>query len=260
MSNERVAIGIIIGLFFISLVILFCVLIVKLYINKVKNYTQLIYQKDIDFQKALNQTILETQEQVLNNIAQDLHDDVGQQLTYINFQLENLKLDNTELNPTLEPLSRSVGQVSHSIRSISHSLSNQLLVQQDIIKAIANEVKRLQENTKIRIKSSIANTAGKEYTINEKIVVYRIFQEITNNCLKHAKASEIIVSITTQPHFKMTVQDNGKGFDYNQIKNHAGALGIHNMSNRANIINYDLTINTAIGEGTTIILSEKSAT
>jgi signal transduction histidine kinase len=129
-----------------------------------------------------------------------------------------------------------------------------------MIKAIANEVKRLQKNTKIRIKSSIENNSGKEYTTNEKIVVYRIFQEITNNCFKHAKASEINVSITTQPHFKMTVQDNGKGFDYNQIKNHSATLGIHNMSNRAAIINYDLAINTAIGEGTTIILSEKPAT
>ncbi|HKX87249.1 MAG TPA: histidine kinase [Flavobacterium sp.] len=255
-----IAFGIIIGLLFVMLLVLFCVLIIKLYINKVKNYTKLIYQKDIDFQKALNQTILETQEQVLNNIAQDLHDDVGQQLTYINFQLENLKLDNDDLKPTLEPLSQSVGQVAHSIRGISHSLSNQLLVQQDMIKAIANEVKRLQKNTKIRIKSSIENNSGKEYSTNEKIVVYRIFQEITNNCFKHAKASEINVSITTQPHFKMTVQDNGKGFDYNQIKNHAATLGIHNMSNRAAIINYDLAINTVIGEGTTIILSEKPAT
>ena len=257
MSNEKIALGIIIGLFFVSLIVLFCILLVKLYINKVKNYTQLIYQKDIDFQKALNQTILETQEQVLNNISQDLHDDVGQQLTYINFQLENLKLDNGDLRAVLEPLSQSVGQVSHSIRSISHSLSNQLLVHQDIIKAIAHEVTRLQKNSKIRISSSIENITGKEYTTNEKIVVYRIFQEIMNNCFKHAKASEIHVSITTHPYFIMTVSDNGKGFDYAKAKSKPATLGIHNMNNRAAIINYGLDIQTSIGAGTTIILSEK---
>ncbi|MFC4818500.1 sensor histidine kinase [Flavobacterium sp. GCM10023249] len=252
-----IAFGIIIGLLFVLLLVLFCILIVKLYINKVKNYTKLIYQKDIDFQKALNQTILETQEQVLNNIAQDLHDDVGQQLTYINFQLENLKLDNAELKTSLDPLSQSVGQVSHSIRSISHSLSNQLLVQQDLIKAIANEVKRLQKNTKIRIQSTIENHSGKEYSTNEKIVVYRIFQECINNCLKHAKASDIEVNITTTPHFSMTVKDNGKGFDYQRIVNHPKTLGITNMSKRAAIINYTFNVNTAQGEGTTIQLAEK---
>lgn len=257
MTNEKIALGIIIGLFFISLIVLFCILIVKLYINKVKNYTKLIYQKDIDFQKTLNQTILETQEQVLNNIAQDLHDDVGQQLTYINFQLENLKLDNTDFKPALEPLSESVGNLSHSIRSVSHSLSNQLLVRQNIIKAIANEVKRLQKNSKIRFKFSLDSDTGKEYSINEKIVIYRIFQEIINNCLKHAKASEITINIGTNPYFKMTVSDNGKGFDYNKIKDNTKTLGIHNMSNRAAIINYKLDIKTKIGEGTTILLTEK---
>ncbi len=252
-----IAFGIIIGLLFVLLLVLFCILIVKLYINKVKNYTKLIYQKDIDFQKTLNQTILETQEQVLNNIAQDLHDDVGQQLTYINFQLENLKLDNDGFKPVLEPLSESVGNLAQSIRGVSHSLSNQLLVQQNIIKAIANEVKRLQKNSKIRFKFSLESDTGKEYSINEKIVIYRIFQEIINNCLKHAKASEIIITINTNPYFKMMVSDNGKGFDSNKIKETTKTLGIHNMSNRAAIINYELDIKTKIGEGTTILLTEK---
>ncbi|MBC8643822.1 hypothetical protein H9W95_06605 [Flavobacterium lindanitolerans] len=66
---NNVAFGIIIGLLFVSLLILFCVVLVKLYIRKIKNYTEVIYQKDIDFQKTVNQTILETQEQVLQNIS-----------------------------------------------------------------------------------------------------------------------------------------------------------------------------------------------
>ncbi|SHI92017.1 sensor histidine kinase [Flavobacterium terrae] len=251
-----IAFGIIISLLFVLLLVLFCILIIKLYINKVKNYTKLIYQKDIDFQKALNQTIIETQEQVLNNIAQDLHDDVGQQLTYINFQIENLKLDNDAFKSSLEPLSESVGNLSHSIRSVSHSLSNQLIVQQDLLKAITNEVKRLQKNTKIKIESNIEETSRKEYSINEKIVVYRIFQEIINNCFKHAKASKISININTLPNFSMTISDNGKGFDNAKITNKA-TLGIHNMKNRAAIINYHFDIKTSIGEGTTIVLSEK---
>ncbi len=252
-----IALGIIISLLFVSLVVLFCILIVKLYINKVKNYTKVIYQKDIDFQKALNQTILETQEQVLNNIAQDLHDDVGQQLTYINFQLENLKLDNDAIKSSLEPLSESVGNLSHSIRSVSHSLSNQVIVQQNIIRAISSEVKRLQKNSKIKVKFSLESDTGKEYSTNEKIVIYRIFQEIINNCLKHARATEIRITISTNPYFKITVKDNGKGFDYNKIIQSNTTLGIHNMRNRAAIINYHFDIKTIMGEGTTIVLSEK---
>src|SRR5690606_36362346 len=104
------------------------------------------------FQKTLNAAIIETEEQVLNNISQDLHDDAGQQLTYINFQIENLRLDSTELGQLLAPVSESVAQLSRSIRRISHSLNNQLLTQQDLLKAITTEAERLQQNAKFTIK------------------------------------------------------------------------------------------------------------
>ncbi len=246
-----IAIGIVIALLFVCLVVIFCAIIIKLYIKKIKEHNQ----KEIAFQKAINDAILETQEQVLNNISQDLHDDAGQQLTYINFQLENLKLDSAELNTLLEPLSQSVGNLSNSIRSISHSLNNQLLLQQDLFKAIATEVERLQKNPKIKIVLNQEESAKKEFTANEKIVIYRIFQEIINNTLKHAKARQISVTIATTPSFVMTVQDNGKGFDQNVVGNKQ-SLGLQNMTSRAAIINYELTIHSEIGVGTTITLSE----
>lgn len=254
---NSIAFGIIIGFLFISLLVLFCILIVKLYINKIKNYTQQLFQKDIDFQKAINTAMVETQEQVLNNISQDLHDDAGQQLTYINFQLENLKLDYPKWNDVLDPLSQSVGHLSQSIRNISHSLNNQLLLQQDVVKAIATEVERLQKNPKTKLKLSVSQDIKKELNANEKIVIYRIFQEITNNCFKHAKATEIDIQIKTYPAFVLRVSDNGKGFNYPGAKEGKRTLGLQNMEQRAHIIHYDLTIVSKINEGTTITLSEK---
>lgn len=246
-----IAIGVVIAFLFVCLVVVFCAIIIKLYIKKIKEHNQ----KEIAFQKAINDAILETQEQVLNNISQDLHDDAGQQLTYINFQLENLKLDSDELNTLLEPLSQSVGNLSNSIRDISHSLNNQLLLQQDLVKAITTEVERLQKNPKIKIILTQEESTKKEFTANEKIVIYRIFQEIINNTLKHAKAKQISVTIVTTPSFTMTIQDNGKGFDQKIVGNKQ-SLGLQNMSSRASIIKYQLIIQSEIGVGTTITLSE----
>lgn len=254
MSNLQIAFGVIIGLIVIFIVVLFATLLIKLYINKVKTHAEELYQKNIDFQKSLNETILETQEQVLNNISQDLHDDAGQQLTYINFQLENLKLDSPELQRQLEPLSQSVGHLSQSIRSISHSLNNQLLSQQDLFKAIATEVERLQKNPKVAFRLEVKDTAKKVVAVNEKIVIYRIFQEVINNALKHAKATEINISIATAPYFSMTINDNGKGFDVSATSKQS--LGLHSMKSRASIIEYDLNIQSKIGEGTSVCLSE----
>jgi len=257
MQNSTIAFGIVIAIFFAVLIVLFCFLLVKLYINKIKNYTKVIYQKDLDFQKTLNATIVETQEQVLNNISQDLHDDAGQQLTYINFVVENLKFDNPQLNDALNPLSQSIGKLSNSIRSISHSLNSQLLIQDSLVKAIESEVERLKNNTRIQFDFVIIGSRKKTFGSNEKIVVYRIFQEVVNNALKHSGASAIEIRLKTEPHFELIVSDNGKGFDFNSEGGNKPGMGVKNIIKRAEIINFKVQIDSAPGKGTTITVSEK---
>jgi signal transduction histidine kinase len=252
---DNIAFGIIIGILFISLVVLFCALVIKLYINKIKTYTKLIYEKDLHYQKSLNTTIIETQEQVLNNISADLHDDAGQQLTYINFMVENLKLDAPELTEALEPITNSVKLLSNSIRSISHSLNNQLLMQQDLAKAIEAEVFRLQKNSRIKIQFSQEGEGGNIFDTNQKIIIYRIFQEVINNIFKHAQAAVINISIVTAPRFELIITDDGKGFDYQQALQQQ-SLGLKNIINRAEIINFDVSIAATPGQGTTVRLTD----
>lgn len=255
MLND-VAFGIVAAILFISLLVLFCVLLVKLYIHKIKTYTRVIYEKDLDFQKTLNTTIIETQEQVLNNISQDLHDDAGQQLTYINFMVENLKLDQPELTESLEPISNSVQMLSRSIRSISHSLNNQLLMQQDLVKAIESEVQRLQKNTKINFSFTKDIKAQKAFGTNEKIVIYRIFQEVINNIFKHSGATEVNITLSANPRFKFVISDNGKGFDVAAAKSKNSGIGLNNVISRAEIIKFDVEVQSVKDKGTTITLAE----
>ena len=248
-----VAFGIFIGFIFVSLVVLFCILFGKLYIRKIKTYTKLIYEKDLAFQKALTTTIIETQEQVLNSISQDLHDDAGQQLTFINFQIENLKLDSRELETALAPVSDSLQGLSKSIRSISHSLNNQLLLQQDLLKAIEAEVKRLNAGG-LTVQYAV-NGKARIFNANEKIIIYRIFQEIVANALKHGKATSVWVGVIAEPAFTLSVNDNGFGFDPEAGNNHA-SLGLQSMQTRAAIINCKVDVRSEVGSGTTVTLYE----
>ncbi len=248
----KIAVGIILVLIFVCLIILFCALFIKLYIKKVKEYTRVIYQKDIDFQKSLTSAIVETQEQVLNTISQDLHDDAGQQLTYINFQLENLKYDSDELDRKLQPISDSVANLAATIRKISHSLNNQLLLQENFVNAIAAEINRMQ-NDLVKINFEAPESCNKDFSGDEKIVIYRIFQEIINNALKHSNSTEINIRLATDPYFKLTVTDNGDGFDTN-VKNNT--LGLQSMMSRAAAINYQFAIVSEKGKGTQVSLTE----
>ena len=212
-------------------------------------------EKEIQFQKTLTASILETQEQLLQSISQDLHDDAGQQLTVINFQLENLKLDNKE-NAQFEAVSSSVMQLSHSLRKISHSLNPNWLENIGLIKAISNECERINEQKRIFINTKINNSSNRKLNKDVEIVVFRIFQESINNILKHAKASKIEILIETEPKLIIEVKDNGLGFNIdNQIV--SDSIGLKNCINRAQLINFDYQISSKIHEGTTVVLSEK---
>ena len=246
-----IALGLIIGTIFVSLIILFCAIIIKLYIKKIKEYNL----KKLEFQKTLNKTIIETQEQLFENISQDLHDDIGQQLTFVNFQLEKIKLDDDCLKDDLDKLTDSISQVSKSIRDLSHSMNNQLIVQNNLQKAIANEVKRIKKFKNIKVNFNYAQS-GPNLSDTEKIFIFRIFQETLTNCLKHAKATIIDIDIDFLPHFKMEITDNGIGFDAeNSVK--LNSLGLINIRKRAEMINYNVTLVSKINQGTQLILIHK---
>jgi signal transduction histidine kinase len=255
--RHDIAIGITTALLFFSLVALFCVLLIKLYIQKITNYSRLLFEKDLEFQKVLTSTVIETQEQVLQNISQDLHDDAGQQLTYINFQIEALRLDSDEYNNTLEPLSQTVQQLSVSVRNLSHSLSNQLLIGDDLLKAMEAEADRLQKTNRITVKFHLDDAVQRTFDANEKIVLYRIFQESINNILKHSKATTIDIHAGNDP-FEIVITDNGKGFDLNGMKKNKPGFGLANMANRAEFIHYGFDIESQPGIGTTIRISQKN--
>ncbi|RZJ65134.1 MAG: hypothetical protein EOO50_14940 [Flavobacterium sp.] len=250
------ALGILIGVLLIIIVAVFCLVLIRLYINKIKTYTAALYQKDLDLQKSITQTVIETQEQVLQNISQDLHDDAGQQLTSINFQIESLRLDSSQYNTELEPVSQSIKQLATSIRNLSHSLSNQLLLGDDLIKAIETEAERLKNTGRVMVQFSFFETGPKIFTPDEKIVLYRIFQESINNILKHSGARFIDIRITTEP-FSMTISDDGKGFD-SLSETGKAKLGLTNMANRAAFIDHDFDIRSVPGTGTVLTITKQN--
>lgn len=251
--NNNIAFGIIIGFLFTCLIVLFCIVIIKLYIQKIKKYNAVLYENEITFQKTLNSALLESQEHLLNNISQDIHDDAGQQLTVINFQLEHFKLDWPDASADLKPVSESLTNLADTLRKVSHSLNNQWLSQNGLIKAITQEVERIKKNKFIEI-NYVEPTSVKSFKPEEQIVLFRIFQECLNNTFKHARANQISIVISQNP-FSISIQDNGVGFDISQL-NASQGIGIANCQQRAKVINYHFDIQSQPNHGTQIILSE----
>ena len=251
MLND-IAIGIIISLLFISLVVVFCAALVNTYIKKINEHNQ----KEIQFQKTLTATVIETQNQVLENISQDLHDDAGQQLTVINFQLEQLKLDLQDNGSKLAGVSNSVLQLASSLRKISHSINPNWLENMGLINAIKAEAARINDYKHIKISTNCIDEVPLKIKKEAEIVLFRIFQETINNILKHAKPSKIKIKINTNAKLKIEITDDGIGFDI-ENKQFKNTIGLQNCKNRAQLIHFDYQIISEIYKGTTVILTEK---
>lgn len=192
--------------------------------------------------------ILETEENERRRIAGDLHDGVCQTLAAISFQLKKAVKDGNDF----ERVDVLIGRAGDEVRTISHQMTPELLRQVGLVKAIRYGVDQLNE-AESGIHFSFYNHVEFE-NINEVlgVVVYRSFQELINNVLKHAKARNVSIQlIISEDEVLLMVEDDGKGFDKNNGKY---GLGLSNLESRIKIFDGNLTLDSTTNKGTTAIL------
>ncbi|MEK6617003.1 MAG: histidine kinase, partial [Bacteroidota bacterium] len=173
-------------------------------------------------QELRTNTIIETQEQERKRIAQDLHDGIGQTLAGIKMNFSTIKISAEEdaygnrklFNQTL----KSLDDAYKEVRSLSHQMMPKALQESGLIDAIDDLLDKTLKG------SIIKYTFEKDTTLrfHEKteIGLYRVFQELLNNILKHASATEIQVHLhKTKEQIILMVEDNGVGIKQQQSNN-----------------------------------------
>ena len=90
---------------------------------------------------------------------------------------------------------------------------------------------------------------------NVEINVYRIVQECVSNIIKHSEATSARVMIKyTQQRVIIVVEDKGKGFDTEQIKEKRGGFGLIGLKERVRLLDGNFEINSKLEVGTTILI------
>ena len=210
-------------------------------------------QLRVNYEQELRKAEQEVQEQALTNVARDLHDNIGQLLTYMNIQIEQGKIQHPENKTLLHALSSTLGDTIQQVRLLSRSLNSDFLENGGLTQSIGQEVQRLQQFRAIDIHWQHDD---KEPLINkdQRIMAFRILQEAINNTLKHAGASRLHISMQGHP-FRLTIADNGKGFDAGRMQKAASGSGLKNMVKRAQLAGLQLNIDAAPGKGSSFDLS-----
>ena len=209
---------------------------------------------------SFNEEILtaknEVQENTMKHIARELHDNVGQLLSLVKIQLNTIDDENPGIKRVIDS-KEYLNKALADLRGLSKTLNSDNILSAGLLKGVEFELQRIEKTG--FLKTSFQNQT-KVFHIPAKIevVVFRIFQEIVQNALKHAKAKNLQVSLHENVEgYTLEVTDDGQGFNL-QEKTKGSAFesgsGLANLRSRAKLINGELEIKTGIDQGTTIRL------
>jgi signal transduction histidine kinase len=145
-------------------------------------------------------------------------------------------------------------QLDHSIgelRRVSHNMMPEALIRYGLEETLENYCENLNLSGTITVQ---LQTYGLEQRMEQstEIVLYRIVQELLNNIIRHAGASNVLIQLVREnERFSLTVEDDGKGFDVNAAGQQGGA-GLANIRARAAYLNGTVDIQSTPGEGTSV--------
>ncbi|HLJ86791.1 MAG TPA: ATP-binding protein [Candidatus Angelobacter sp.] len=215
---------------------------------------ELLKRRDDQIQYLAGQLIT-AQEEERRRIARELHDDIAQKLASLSFGLGALKNEGLIQAGGLDKiasLKESIGEILETTRHLSHELHPAVLELAGMDTALRGLCAEFSSGSGISIDCAIH---GNAWSLSPDIAlcIYRVAQESLHNIRKHSGAThaEVILNIeATQA--RLTVSDNGHGFDVRKGK-HYGSLGLASMEERVRLIRGTFQIDSAPGQGTTLV-------
>lgn len=245
------------GILWISAIALAVIvlLIYRFYRQQQTMQQQRILELEKEKQLTAAAAVLQGQEEERSRLARDLHDSLGGMLSGIKHSFTDLKETIIMTPENMQRFEKGITLLDTSInefRRVAHNMMPESLQQFGLNAAIRDFCADLnnQKNLKVIYQSyemdnfSIPNTTS--------ITIYRVIQELLNNIIKHAGASEAIVQVSHEDRkLLITVEDNGKGFD-TSILQQAEGIGWNNIRNRLDFIKGKVDIQSEPDKGTSV--------
>jgi PAS domain S-box-containing protein len=211
--------------------------------------------KSKELLEKLNQHLVEVRENERNQIALNLHDDLGQKLTAINLDIAWLKsrigVQSKTVREKFLEMSSMIKETIESIKETSSFLRPAILFDLGLIPAINSHLNRFEKQTGIKCHLSFK---PKEFLLEDQLslILYRILQESMTNIARHsgAKTAEVTLVIL-RDKVEMSIKDDGIGIEKTKV-NSVQSLGIAGIKERVKSANGNIAITSENGTGTLI--------
>lgn len=248
-ASEDIVLAIIVSSIILVILAVFTTLFFLVFVRKKRIMEKNKEQLRRNFEKQLLETKLEIQTQTLNNVSQDLHDNIGQVLSFVKLSLSMATaLDIEDKDSKIRESVQLIAGAIVDLRDLSKSLSFERLKQEGLAEVIRYESERMNRSGMIR---SCYKLHGEPFFMPAQttLIIYRMFQEIVNNTIKHAFSKDLFIDLSYhQERLDLKICDSGVGFNKNSLKKWQGQ-GLENINQRASMINASVTIITSPGEG-----------
>lgn len=228
-------------------------LMTVLYTLHLEEISERRYEQSIRIQnelKELSARLVDAQESERRAISRELHDEVGQSLSSLLMEIDNLAATApaAELPPShaLQKVRDLAQGTLHVVRDMSLLLRPSMLDDLGLIPALEWQAREAFRRTGLSVSIS-ENNVNDNLSDDYKTCIYRIVQEALNNASKHARATSVDVTVKQEPgQIILTIQDNGIGFDSRRVR----GLGLMGVSERVDRLHGHLQIESREGKGT----------
>jgi PAS domain S-box-containing protein len=204
--------------------------------------------------QLLSRRLVDVQEDERRFLAKELHDQVGQMLTGLQFTLQSSKLlAEGDLKAQLEEAQTLVGALMSQIRELSLRLRPSMLDDMGLLPALFWHFDQYTRQTGIEVKFSHFGL-DKRFNSQVEITAYRLVQESLTNVARYAKVNMVEVIINAaQDALRIQVIDSGIGFNTEQVFASGNTFGLAGMRERVLLIGGELMVKSVQGEGTEIL-------
>ncbi|WP_299130943.1 histidine kinase [uncultured Winogradskyella sp.] len=243
-------------IYMIGVLLIICTLIVIFFIVFQKRKNQLLVEQlkqKQAFEEELTKTQQEIQEETLKHVGRELHDNVGQLLSFSTMQMNAaLKVVGEDVKKKVLNASEALKESLAEVRSLSKSLNSDVIFNLGFDATVKNEIDRLNKSGLIEANYAVTGKKVNFENKKDEIILFRILQEFISNSIKYANAENLNVEITYKSDIlEIRIDDNGIGYDLSTVKQ---GSGINNMKKRAALINADFHLESKPNNGTVLIL------
>lgn len=214
-------------------------------------------EQELELSRKQLQHFTEHLEHVLEEerkrISRELHDELGQLLTILKFDISWLRLEgiksDSEAIAKIDLMMESVNEALASVKRIAKEIRPPQLDALGLVGAIQWDIDQAEKKTGIK---GIVTVEPTEFEIKGQIstTLYRVFREALTNILRHAQAKQIFIRLSHRSGFViLTIRDDGRGITKRELKGKT-SLGLVGIRERIRMVGGTLTIEGKAGSGT----------